>query len=62
MNIPPCFVLIVLSIWSLPAAPIISEFMASNSGTINDEDGDSSDWIEIHNPDASPVDLDGYRL
>ncbi len=35
------------------AAPLITEFMASNDSTLADEDGDFSDWIEIHNPDAS---------
>lgn len=44
------------------AAPLITEFMASNDSALYDEDGDSSDWIEIHNPDASAVDLAGYSL
>ena len=44
------------------SAPIISEFMADNDTIIQDEDGDFSDWIEIYNPDASPVDLGGYHL
>ena len=46
-----------------PAAPIISEFLAINSGEgLFDEDGDSSDWIEIHNPDGVAVELAGYGL
>ncbi len=45
-----------------PAAPVISEFMADNKSTLADEDGAYSDWIEIHNPDASPVALDGWYL
>ena len=40
----------------------ISEFMASNSVTIYDEDGDSSDWIELHNAQSSVVRLDGWYL
>jgi len=44
------------------AAPVISEFMASNEATLADEDGDFSDWIEIYNPDANPVALAGYFL
>ncbi|MDA7518286.1 lamin tail domain-containing protein, partial [bacterium] len=44
------------------ATPVISEFMAANDATLADEDGDFSDWIEIHNPDGSEVDLDGYFL
>jgi hypothetical protein len=43
----------------LSAAPISSEFMASNDTGLMDEDGETSDWIEIHNPDGSAVDLDG---
>jgi hypothetical protein len=46
----------------LGAQLVISEFMAENHTTLNDEDGDSSDWIEIHNLSAAPVDLDGWFL
>ena len=47
-----------------PAAanPIISEFMASNTTVIADEDGDYSDWIEIYNPTTSPINLDQWCL
>ena len=31
------------------AQVVISEFMAENSDTLVDEDGDSSDWIELYN-------------
>lgn len=44
------------------AAPVISEFMASNETTLADEDGDFMDWIEIYNPDDEEVDLGGYFL
>ncbi|MBI1840868.1 MAG: CotH kinase family protein, partial [Verrucomicrobia bacterium] len=44
------------------AAPFISEFMADNTATLADQDGDYSDWIEITNPDATPADLAGWRL
>ena len=44
------------------AAPVITEFQASNSSTLTDEDGDNSDWIEIFNPDASAYDLSGCYL
>ncbi len=42
--------------------PIISEFQAENSSTIQDDDGDSSDWIEIRNPDTVSVNLAGWYL
>jgi hypothetical protein len=53
---------LILSGAHCPAAPIISEFMADNRGTLKDEDGDDSDWIEVHNPDAAPVNLTGFAL
>lgn len=40
----------------------ISELMADNDNTLPDEDGDSPDWIELHNTSDSPVDLDGWYL
>ncbi|RMD82824.1 MAG: hypothetical protein D6815_08175, partial [Candidatus Dadabacteria bacterium] len=43
-------------------AAVISEFMAVNDTTIYDEDGDSSDWLEIFNDDSAALDLDGYYL
>ena len=46
----------------LAVGPVISELMASNDGTLADEDGNPSDWIEIHNPTAGPLDLDGWHL
>ena len=42
--------------------PQISEFLASNATTGEDEDGQASDWIEVHNPDDVPVDLAGHYL
>ena len=40
----------------------ISEFMASNQDTLDDQDGESSDWIELFNSGSTPVDLDGWYL
>lgn len=41
---------------------IISEFMASNDATLNDEDGDSEDWIELFNQSGSSQNLSGWYL
>jgi hypothetical protein len=48
---------------------IISEFMAINgskppldAGELLDENGDSSDWIEIYNPMDAAIDLNGWYL
>ena len=44
------------------SAPMISEFMADNRRSTIDDDDDRSDWIEIHNPDGSPANLNGWFL
>jgi len=36
--------------------------MASNASTLDDGDGNSSDWIEIHNPTSASISLDGWHL
>ncbi|MBN2473693.1 MAG: lamin tail domain-containing protein [Pirellulales bacterium] len=41
---------------------VINELMALNDNVLADGDGDHSDWIEIHNPTAAPVGLDGWYL
>jgi hypothetical protein len=45
-----------------PAAVLISEFLAVNNGGLTDEDGDASDWLEIHNAATNAVNLAGWRL
>ncbi|HTO03074.1 MAG TPA: lamin tail domain-containing protein, partial [Opitutus sp.] len=50
---PPCH---------LVAAPVINEFVASNSFGLKDEDGDYSDWIEVFNPDVAAVNLEGWAI
>ncbi len=44
------------------SAPVITEFMASNSRTLEDGDGNSSDWIELHNPNNFAISVIGYKL
>lgn len=44
------------------ADPLITELMASNTATLFDQDQESSDWIEIHNPDTQAVSLAGWYL
>ncbi|MGH9361206.1 MAG: lamin tail domain-containing protein, partial [Thermoanaerobaculia bacterium] len=45
---------------------VISEFLALNGGAagggLRDDDGDSSDWVEIRNRGAALVDLGGWFL
>lgn len=57
------FIALILGGFSpLAAQVVISEFMASNRMGIADEDGDTSDWIEILNRGDVSVNLAGYGL
>lgn len=40
----------------------INEFLAENESGLLDEDGETSDWIELYNPTAAPVAIGGYQL
>ncbi len=41
---------------------LINEFMTWNRSTLLDEDGQSSDWIELWNPTDQPVSISGWHL
>ncbi len=65
MNIRlPLFLTVYLSAACLPitAQPTISEFLAENNANITDQDGEHSDWIEIHNPLSESINLLGWSL
>src|SRR5687767_5695009 len=47
---------------AIAADPIITEFLAVNGTTLADEDGDYSDWIEIHNPGSASLALEGWCI
>ncbi|HUF61251.1 MAG TPA: lamin tail domain-containing protein [Verrucomicrobiales bacterium] len=51
-----------LNFQTAPAQLRINEFGAVNSGEILDEDGETSDWIELHNPGLVPIELEGWSL
>ncbi len=53
---------ISIGVGVLLAPPVITEFLAANNGDVKDGDGDSSDWIELQNPNAFGLDLSGYYL
>lgn len=46
----------------LSGRPILSEFLSSNDTGLQDRFGNNSDWIEIHNPDSTAVDMTGWQL
>ena len=41
---------------------VISEIVASNNTTLEDEDGENSDWIELRNELADPLNLENFSL
>jgi hypothetical protein len=41
---------------------VINEFLAQNTSGLMDEEGDRTDWIELKNTTAAPIDLVGYHL
>lgn len=53
-------------IFSLPsvltAQLVINEICASNNNSIEDEFGDSADWIELYNASETSINLNGYFL
>ncbi len=53
---------LVFSTGALRAQVVINEVLASNLNTNTDDDGDTSDWVELFNAGAAAVDLDGYGL
>ncbi len=63
LDLPPLAALTILALAPpVYGAPVISEFQANNTDTIVDEDGATSDWIEIYNPDTTAVNLAGMSL
>jgi hypothetical protein len=42
--------------------PVINEVMAANDGYLDDENGDTPDWIELRNPNSFSISIAGYRL
>ncbi|MGB0326864.1 MAG: lamin tail domain-containing protein [Akkermansiaceae bacterium] len=60
--IPRLFASLLAAPAVLSAQPVISEFLTNNSTGLTDFEGDHSDWIEIHNPGPSAINLNGWHL
>ena len=58
-----CLLTAFLTTTATGASPVvISEFMASNTRGLVDEDGANPDWIEIRNTSAAAVNLNDWSL
>lgn len=53
---------VVIEALAGPGGVVLSEVMADNNETLRDEDGDSPDWVELHNPTDADVRLAGWGL
>ena len=40
----------------------LNEIVSSNQSSYYDEDGETPDWIELYNPTASNISLNGWGL
>ena len=60
--IPILGLLTISSPCAVKGQVVISEFMASNTHTLADEDGEFTDWIEIHNAGSATVNLLDWSL
>ena len=56
------WVMLHVAAGALAQTPVINEFMAANATTIQDDDGDFSDWLELYNPGPAAFDLTGCYL
>jgi hypothetical protein len=62
-------IVLLLGVTGLFAAPaqrphhlVINEFVASNTSGLVDEEGESADWIELHNQGRNALNLAGWSL
>ena len=46
----------------VPASVLINEILAMTDGASLDDAGEPSDWIELHNPGDSAMDLEGWSI
>ena len=58
----PSTILLLAAALLAPQQIAISEFQADNDVILEDADGDRSDWIELHNPGTTAIDLGGWAL
>lgn len=55
-------ILLMAATLCVQANPFITEFMADNETCLADEDGEFSDWIELHNPTTEVLSLKNWYL
>lgn len=61
-QVAPASLELPLPVQVTSGALVISEFVATNNAGLTDADGDTSDWIELYNRSAYPLNLAGWAL
>ena len=46
----------------IPASVVVNELMSVNGGSVLNDLGEISDWVELHNPGDEPLELGGYGM
>lgn len=54
--------LLILSALPMSAQVIVNEYQSKNQRDVEDEDYETSDWIELYNSGSESVDVGGYML
>lgn len=67
LPVPPlvraiALVLTLIGVLPVAADVVINELLASNVNAAFDDDGESSDWLELLNLGGGPIGLAGYAL
>jgi len=67
ISIVPIIIFVTCSVLLFPsrvkAQIVINEFLSSNTGlTVDPDYKESADWIELHNPGPSAVNIGGFYL
>lgn len=56
------FLISCVALFSAKGQVIINEYSAANYDTYTDNYGEFEDWVELYNPTATAIDLNGWAL
>jgi gliding motility-associated-like protein len=56
------FLIIIISLFTANGQIVINEYSAANYNTSTDNYGEFEDWVELYNPTATAIDINGWAL
>ena len=56
------FLIIIISLFTANGQIVINEYSAANYNTSTDNYGEFEDWVELYNPTAAAIDINGWAL